>query len=155
MPSSTFLFTALFQVHKQDEARRLEVAGEWQEALTYHEHQLSGQENNSDAHSGRLRCLWGLGYVKVGEFSVCFSLTRSFHFLKSMPHGLQEVLWESQRAAKNDALTEDLRSNGAAAAWRLGDWESVESFVSAMGEARPTFVHRVCLFDLSIAFIFV
>ena len=50
----------------QDIARRHEQASEWHDALTIYENQLTTSSDAFDeAMSGRMRCLWGLGYYQV------------------------------------------------------------------------------------------
>ena len=110
----------------EDALLQHEQAGEWTEALTHyesasqrnggatHNRSLGGGETSSTttaldpAEWGRLRCLQGLGHLRALEREA-------------------DALIQERPAARAE-----LAEAGAAAAWRLGRWDSLEGFLDVL-----------------------
>ena len=109
----------------EDALLQHEQAGEWTEAMTHYESASRRGEtlpigNNGNnphgddstqldpAERGRLRCLQGLGHLRALEKET-------------------ETLIASRPAARAE-----LADMGAAAAWRLGEWDSLENFLDVL-----------------------
>ena len=96
----------------EDQLLQHEEAGEWEEALVHYESSLQrGQESMSKssvsvAEWGRLRCLQGLGHLRAVQREV-------------------QIMIRSRPDAPPT-----LAEAGAAAAWRLGQWDDLDSFLS-------------------------
>jgi len=105
----------------EDELLRHEEAGEWEEALIHYESELSKKppqsSSSSDALSpaewGRLRCLKGLGHLRTVQRD-------------------SETLLAARRFSRNRRETAALAESGANAAWRLGRWDDLESFLTKL-----------------------
>ena len=102
----------------EDALLQHEQNGEWTEALTHYESAL--QRRGADveptasldgAEWGRLRCLQGLGHLRA--------LEREANAL----------------IAQRPAASAELAEAGAAAAWRLGRWDSLEGFLGVLDDA--------------------
>ena len=108
----------------EDALLQHEQAGEWTEAMTHYESaprrremecvrrtRDSGPDSDSKldpSELGRLRCLQGLGHLRALEKEA-------------------ETLIASRPAARAE-----LADMGAAAAWRLGRWDSLETFLDVL-----------------------
>ena len=108
----------------EDALLQHEQAGEWTEAMTHYESASrrremecvrrtrdSGPDSDSKldpSELGRLRCLQGLGHLRALEKEA-------------------ETLIASRPAARAE-----LADMGAAAAWRLGRWDSLETFLDVL-----------------------
>ena len=109
----------------EDALLQHEQAGEWTEAMTHYEsasrrgegeslgaNALSQDSKQLDpAERGRLRCLQGLGHLRALEKEA-----------------------ETLIASRPDSRAE-LADMGAAAAWRLGEWDSLENFLDVLDKS--------------------
>ena len=107
----------------EDQLLQHEEAGEWEEALVHYESALQrGEEpmNNlgiSVAEWGRLRCLQGLGHLRTVQREV-----------------------ENLIRTRPDAPP-TLAEAGAAAAWRLGQWDDLDSLLGKIDSENSSHVN--------------
>lgn len=107
----------------EDQLLQHEEAGEWEEALVHYESALQrGEEvmnstGVSVAEWGRLRCLQGLGHLRAVQREV-----------------------QSMIRSRPDAPP-TLAEAGAAAAWRLGQWDDLDSLLSKIDTDKSNHVN--------------
>lgn len=104
----------------EDQLLQHEEAGEWEQALVHYESAMQRGEDSvhnlgiSVAEWGRLRCLQGLGHLRAVKREV-----------------------ENLIRTRPDAPT-SLAEAGAAAAWRLGQWDDLDSLLSKIDSENST-----------------
>lgn len=106
----------------EDQLLQHEEAGEWEQALVHYESAMQRGEESahnlgvSVAEWGRLRCLQGLGHLRTVKREV-----------------------ENLIRTRPDAPT-SLAEAGAAAAWRLGQWDDLDSLLSKIDSETSSLV---------------
>lgn len=111
----------------QDQILINEKAGNWSEALTCCEQALQMEPSSVTRHLGVLDCLLNMGHLQA-------MVTHVDGLNSRMPDHTKE--WSTK---------------GLQAAWRLGQWDLLEEYVTGADENSPTNILGNSSFDISLA----